>query len=66
MHWGVPWPAGDVGADTFGRVDFAGYFRPPGAPGLISVDPGNGATPGAIVYPSASNDYYTAAPTRPI
>ena len=31
LRWGVPWPAGDVGADGFGRVDFAGYFRPPGA-----------------------------------
>ena len=32
LRWGVAWPAGDVGADPFGRVDFAGYFRPP-APG---------------------------------
>ena len=58
LRWGVPWPAGDVGAadvgaDAFGRVDFAGYFRPPGAPGLISVAPDGGATPGTIVYPSA-------------
>ncbi len=35
LRWGVPWPAGDVGADAFGRVDFAGYFRPPGAAGAI-------------------------------
>ena len=42
-------------------------FPPPRRPGVISVDPGNGATPGAIVYPSANNDlFYTAAPTRPI
>ena len=68
LQWGVPWPAGDVGAadvgaDAFGRVDFAGYFRPPGAPGLISVDPGNGAAPGTVVYPSANNDlFYTSGP----
>ena len=63
LRWGVSGPAGDVGADAFGRVDFAGYFRPPGAPGVISVDPGNGATPGAIVYPSAGNNlYYTGGP----
>ena len=63
LRWGVPWPAGDVGADAFGRVDFAGYFRPPGAPGSISVDPGSGAPPGAIVYPSANNDlFYTSGP----
>ncbi len=31
LRWGVSWPTGDVGADAFGRVDFAGYFRPPGA-----------------------------------
>ena len=63
LRWGVPGPAGDVGADDFGRVDFAGYFRPPGAPGLVSVDPGSGAPPGAIVYPSANNDlFYTSGP----
>ena len=61
LRWGVPWPEGDVGADAFGRVDFAGYFRPPGAPGLISLDSGGGATPGAIVYPG--NDlFYTSGP----
>jgi large repetitive protein len=63
LRWGISGPAGDVGADTFGRVDFAGYFRPPGAPGLISIESGSGATTGAIVYPSAANDlYYTAGP----
>ncbi len=61
LRWGVPWPAGDVGADAFGRVDFAGYFRPPGSPGAIGV--GSGATPGAITYPSAGNDlFYTSGP----
>ncbi len=63
LRWGVPWPAGDVGADAFGRVDFAGYFRPPGATGVISLDPASGAQPGAIVYPSATNDlFYTSSP----
>ena len=63
LRWGVPGPAGDVGADGFGRVDFAGYFRPPGAPGLISFDSGGGATPGTVVYPSANNDlFYTSGP----
>ncbi|MGC1723671.1 MAG: hypothetical protein WA746_32210, partial [Isosphaeraceae bacterium] len=62
LRWGVPWPAGDVGADGFGRVDFAGYFRPPGAPGVMST-PASGVTPGAIVYPSANNDlFYTVGP----
>ncbi len=61
LRWGIPWPAGDVGADGLGRVDFAGYFRPPGAPGVISVNPGSGAPLGAIVYPSANNDsFYTS------
>jgi hypothetical protein len=60
-RWGIPWPVGDVGADAFGRVDFAGYFRPPGAPGVISVNPGSGAPPGAIVYPSASNNSFYAS-----
>ncbi len=32
LRWGISWPAGDVGADGFGRIDFAGYFRPPGSP----------------------------------
>ena len=50
-----------------GRQLRAGRLRrllpPPGAPGLISVDPGGGATPGTIVYPSASNDlFYTSGP----
>ena len=63
LRWGVPWPTGDVGADGLGRVNFAGYFRPPGAPGLISVAPGSAAAPGSIVYPSAQNDlFYTSAP----
>ena len=62
LRLGVPWPAGDVGADSFGRVDFAGYFRPPGAPGVMST-PASGVTPGAIVYPSANNDlFYTVGP----
>ena len=35
----------------------------PRAPGLISVDPGNGAAPGTVVYPSANNDlFYTSGP----
>ena len=59
----MPGPAGDVGADAFGRVDFAGYFRPPGAAGLVSVGSGSGAPTGAIVYPSANNDlFYTSGP----
>ncbi len=62
LRWGVPAPAGDVGADAFGRVDFTGYFRPPGAAGVVSVDPVSG-TPGTIVYPSANNDlFYTSGP----
>jgi large repetitive protein len=63
LRWGVSGSEGDVGADAFGRVDFAGYFRPPGAPGLISVEPAIGAIPGAIVYPASGNGlYYTAGP----
>ena len=63
LRWGIAWPAGDVGADGFGRVDFAGYFRPPGASGAISVELSSGAAPGTIVYPSATNDlYYTSGP----
>jgi hypothetical protein len=62
LRWGVAWPAGDVGADGFGRVDFADYFRPPGAPGVIGIA-ADSATPGAIAYPSAKNDlFYTAGP----
>ena len=66
LRWGVPWPEGDVGARRrgrcFGRVDFAGYFRPPG-PGAHQPRPDGGAAPGTIVYPSAQNDlFYTSGP----
>jgi hypothetical protein len=62
LRWGIPWPAGDVGADGFGRVDLAGYFRPPGAPGAVGVA-AYGATAGAIAYPSASNNlFYKGGP----
>ena len=44
----------NLGGDQWGRVEFAGYFRPPGAPGFISLDSGGGATPGTVVYPSAN------------
>ena len=38
-------------------------FPTPRRPGLISLDSDGGATPGAIVYPSASNDlFYTSGP----
>lgn len=35
------------GGDAFGRVTFFSYFRPPGLPGIIDVNPAN-ATYGAI------------------
>ena len=63
LRWGVPWPAGDVGADALRAGRLRRLFPTPRRPGLISVDPGSGATPGAIVYPSASNDlFYTGGP----
>ena len=49
--------------DAFGRVDLSGYFRPPGATGLITVEAGGGASPGAVVYPSNTNDaFYNGGP----
>ena len=63
LRWGVPWPAGDVGADALRAGRLRRLFPTPRRPGLISVDPGSGATPGAIVYPSANNDlFYTSGP----
>ena len=60
---GRPLARGRRRGRRFGRVDFAGYFRPPGAPGVISTRPIAGSTPGAIVYPSANNDlFYTVGP----
>ncbi|AMV38838.1 hypothetical protein [Planctomyces sp. SH-PL62] len=43
------------GADYWGRVEYRGYYRPPGLPGLI--DPANGQ----ILYPWASGDTYPNA-----
>ena len=51
LRWGVPWPAGDVGADAFGRVDFAGYFRPPGARGSSASHPTAGWHPARSSIP---------------
>ncbi len=31
----------NVGPDNYGRVQFSSYFRPPGAPGLISIEYNN-------------------------
>jgi large repetitive protein len=82
-----PWPAAgnatlaaSHGADPFGRVLFTSYFRPPGAPGVISSNysatPGQGglvyvssdnSTLGTIYYPTAPNNiFYTAGPVPPI
>jgi hypothetical protein len=61
LRWGVSMPAGDVGADSFGRVEFAGYFRPPGSPGFIMGNADSAAPSGSIVYPSGSNDLFYAA-----
>ena len=63
LRWGVPWPRAMLGPTPSGGSNFAGYFRPPGAPGLISVALDGGAAPGTIVYPSAQNDlFYTSGP----
>ncbi len=42
LRWGISWPEGDVGADGFGRVNFAGYFRPPGPRGSSASSPPTG------------------------
>ena len=66
LRWNVSWPAGDIGADAFGRVDFAGYFRPPGSPGVIGLASATGgATPGAVVYPSASDNRFYSCGLNP-
>jgi len=65
VQWNGTTPAvgPNLGGDQWGRVEFAGYFRPPGAPGLISVAPDGGAAHGTIVYPSANNElFYTSGP----
>ena len=71
LRWGVPWPAGDVGAadvgaDAFGRVDFAGYFRPPGARGSSASHPTAGRHPARSSIPRPTTSSTPAAPTRPI
>ena len=42
-------PGPDLGGDSWGRVEYSSYFRPPGLPGQV-VLPG-GTNPGAVVYP---------------
>ncbi len=67
LRWGIPWPAGDVGADAFGRVDFAGYFRPPGARGSSASHPTAGRRPARSSIPRLRMTSSTsAAPTLPI
>jgi large repetitive protein len=63
------------GADSFGRVEFDSYFRPPGSPGVISsnytggvVQTPTGAPLGAIVFPGTTagveDVFYTSTPSN--
>jgi large repetitive protein len=64
------------GADSYGRVEFNSYFRPPGSPGVMStsytydsttgaVTSASGTALGAIYFPQSSgtnNQYYGSGP----
>ncbi len=67
LRWGVSWPEGDVGADAFGRVDFAGYFRPPARRGSSASTPATGRRRGrSSIHRPVTSSSTPAVPTRQI
>lgn len=56
-------PGPDHGGDSWGRVEYSSYFRPPGLPGQVEL--GGAPNPGAVLYPWAATTNYPSDMVTP-